>query len=92
MRSRRRGRRHYENTSRMYSKTPQPSLRKQTELNAIQCPPLPPERAVTGSFGYERDAPVADTRRVTTANRVRCSAVGVRSRCPRFAEAEGVKA
>ena len=46
----------------------------------------------TGTHWNERDAPVADTRRVTTANRVRCSAVGVRSDCPRFVEAEGVKA
>src|SRR3981081_679540 len=42
--------------------------------------------------GKEEDEQVADTRQVTTENRVRCSAVGVRGSCPRFAEAAGVKA
>jgi hypothetical protein len=46
-----------------------------------------------GTLGNGRVAPVAGSRHPPgTANGVRCSAARVRSRCPRFAEAEGVKA
>src|SRR5205814_5415034 len=40
----------------------------------------------------DANAPAADTRGSTIENRVRCSAVGVRGSCPRFAEAAGAKA